>query len=522
MPHDVTATKFRPQTFDELVGQEFVAETLKKSIHDNKIANAYLLSGPRGIGKTSAARIIAKALNCEQGSTGTPCNKCENCVSITQGYNSDVIEIDGASNTSINDVRVIQEEILYPPVTTKYKVYIIDEVHMLSKSAFNALLKTIEEPPEHVVFIFATTEVNKVLPTIRSRCQQFNFRLIPYDLIFKSLKQVLDHYNAKYEDDAIIWIANEGSGSMRDSYTLLDQIISFCDNDITLKKIQEKLGIVGEEKISNLVHAVISKSREILLTEYFSLLESGISPEQIITEMIEFFRNILMIKSNVAHNKFIGFNPSLYDKHLVDSFSFEDIENILETLFKTYEKSKFSIDIQTEIEVCLLKILKYKDFISPKQIIAELNNLKTALTDPSIEQNINTLMPKKSKDSELEIDIMDSKENIKKEAKRSEILKIIKSKLEKNHFPLATALNNISYIEERGDQMILYFSHKMHYDVAKKNEDLLTQEAISIIGEQYNRDFKIDIKYQEEEEKEQSVGEKTTIKIKNIFEGKEV
>src|SRR4030042_5150078 len=217
MSHDVTASKYRPQTFDELIGQEFVASSLKNSINNNKIANAYLLSGPRGVGKTSAARIIAKALNCKEGPTGSPCNKCDSCTTITQGYNTDVIEIDGASNTSINDIRVIQEEILYPPVNSKYKVYIIDEVHMLSKSAFNALLKTIEEPPEYVVFIFATTEVNKVLPTIRSRCQQFNFRLIPSELIYKLLKNVLSKYKIKYDEQAIIWIAKEGQGSMRDS-----------------------------------------------------------------------------------------------------------------------------------------------------------------------------------------------------------------------------------------------------------------------------------------------------------------
>ncbi|MEJ5274240.1 MAG: DNA polymerase III subunit gamma/tau, partial [Spirochaetota bacterium] len=356
MSHVVTANKYRPQNFDELIGQEFVASSLKNSINKKRIANAYLLSGPRGVGKTSAARIIAKALNCINGPTGTPCNSCENCITITQGYNTDVIEIDGASNTSINDVKIIQEEILYPPVKSKYKVYIIDEVHMLSKSAFNALLKTIEEPPEFVVFIFATTEINKVIPTIRSRCQQFNFRLIPTDLIFNSLAKVLKESNISYEEDAILWIANEGKGSMRDAYTLLDQIISFCDNGITLEKIRDKLGIIGEERIAELIKGIIEKDRTKVLSEYLSIIEDGVSCEQIITELLQFFRNILFIKSNLSNNKFINCNPKLFDKTLIDAFSFENIENIFDLLFKAYENSKFSMNFQTELEATLIKL----------------------------------------------------------------------------------------------------------------------------------------------------------------------
>jgi len=515
MSREVTATKFRPQTFDELIGQEFAAATLKNSINNKRVANAYLLSGPRGVGKTSAARIIAKALNCINGPTGTPCNKCDNCISITNGYNSDVIEIDGASNTSINDVRVIQEEILYPPVNAKYKIYIIDEVHMLSKSAFNALLKTIEEPPDNVVFIFATTEVNKVIPTIRSRCQQFNFRLIPSNLIYDSIVKILDTYKIKYEENAIIWIANEGQGSMRDSYTLLDQILSFCGDIISLQKIQDKLGLVGEENISKIVKGIIDENRELIFTEYFSLLEMGISPEQIIIELIDFFRNILIIKSNVSHNKFIGFNPSLYEKKIIDTFTFEDIENILDVLFKVYEKSKFSIDIQTEIEVCLIKLLRYKDFIRPKQIISELKMLKNSiLSNNKIEKNTHILQEKKTENEIPE-------HTVEITPQKSEIIKIIKSKLSASHFQLATALNNIANIEEKDNQMFLFFTQKMHYDITKKYEELLTREARAIIGEKYNKNFKIIVEYREEEKKN-SIGEINKENIKSIFQGQEI
>jgi len=259
MAYEVTATRKRPQTFDELVGQDFIVSTLKNSIAQARVAHAYLFSGPRGVGKTSAARILAKALNCEQGPTEQPCGRCTSCLEIAQGNSLDVIEIDGASNTSVNDVREIKDEVLFAPNSSRYKVYIIDEVHMLSNSAFNALLKTIEEPPAYVVFIFATTEVHKVPATIRSRCQQFNFRLIAPSQIKEMLQQVVDELSLEAEESALFWIAKEATGSLRDAYTLLDQVISFSRDGITLERIRAKLGLVGLDQIRSLIE-IISQS----------------------------------------------------------------------------------------------------------------------------------------------------------------------------------------------------------------------------------------------------------------------
>lgn len=539
MAYEVTAAKFRPQSFEQLVGQEFVSETLKNSIQNKRIARAYLLSGPRGVGKTSTARIIAKALNCVNGPTATPCNVCANCVSITAGNHTDVIEIDGASNTGINDVRVIQEEIMYPPVNAKYKVYIIDEVHMLSKSAFNALLKTIEEPPKGVVFIFATTEINKVLATIRSRCQLFNLRLIPTEVIYKSLARVLDSYNVKYEENAVKWIASEGRGSMRDAYTLLDQVVSFCNNDITLKVIQEKLGLVGEEKISKMILCILNSNRRDLLLEYDNVIISGVAPEQIIAEFIKYFRNILFARLNLPFDSVVSDQTECYSKAIIEAFSYEDIENILEILFNTYEKSRYTIDIKLEIQACLIKLLNFKDFIRPKHIIKELKMLRQSFFQNTPPVYLKEETGGEVKKNEFSNDglfqtgsanIVESKttpsaqnvqqpKTIKVTPQKSDIIKLVKERVSPTNIQLISALNNIDSIEEQGAKMTLYFSQKMYYDNALKFKDLIANEASSIVGKE--QIIEIEYKAPNSENKEMSVDEYNRMKLKEIFYGKD-
>ena len=277
MAYEVTATRKRPQLFDNLVGQEFVVSTIKNAIEQKRIAHAYLFSGPRGVGKTSSARILARALNCETGPTAVPCGVCPNCMEITRGNSVDVIEIDGASNTSVNDIRQIKDEVLFPPQTSRYKIYIIDEVHMLSTSAFNALLKTIEEPPAYIIFIFATTEPQKVPATIRSRCQQFHFQLIDLHTIKACLAEAAVEMKVQADDDALFWIAKESTGSMRDAYTLFDQVLSFSNDHITLAQISDKLGLVGIDQITEIVGFLLADSNQKALIAVQDLLDNGIS-----------------------------------------------------------------------------------------------------------------------------------------------------------------------------------------------------------------------------------------------------
>ena len=380
MAHTATATEYRPQSFSSLVGQDFVSTAIKNSLNSQKIANAFLLSGPRGVGKTTTARLIAKGLNCIHGPTGDPCNKCPQCISIKEGNNSDVIEIDGASNTSINNIKTIQEEIQYLPAAAKYKIYIIDEVHMLSKSAFNALLKTIEEPPEHVVFIFATTELNEVPATIKSRCQQFNLRLIPSNIIENNIKKILTDKSISFDEEGIKWIAKEGKGSLRDAYTLLDQIISFCGNEITLNKIQSKLGLAGKEQISQLITCILNEQIMDIHLKLETLLSSGCRIEQILSDIISFFRDILLLKSQTSSDD-IKNNSSYYSPEILEKLSIYDVENILDLSFGFYEKLKYSINQEMELEFFLIKLSRYKDFIRPETLLKQIRTLQTSFIE---------------------------------------------------------------------------------------------------------------------------------------------
>lgn len=295
MAYEVTATRRRPQSFKSLVGQEFVAETLKNSIQTGKIANAYLFSGPRGCGKTSTARIMAKSLNCRKGPTDSPCGECDACREITAGSSLDVIEIDGASNNSVEGVRQIKDEVLFPPQSCRYKIYIIDEVHMLSNSAFNALLKTIEEPPPYCIFIFATTELQKVPATIKSRCQQFNFRLVPPEKVKEQLAQAAQELGIKANDEALYWIAREAGGSMRDSYTLFDQVAAFSDGEITYEKIRDKLGLVGVDRLNELFGLCVNGDTENALLKLDAYLQNGVSIEQLISNCTDYLRSLLLL-----------------------------------------------------------------------------------------------------------------------------------------------------------------------------------------------------------------------------------
>jgi DNA polymerase-3 subunit gamma/tau len=294
MDYQVSARKYRPAGFQDVMGQPHVVQTLMNSIAGNRIAHAFLFSGSRGVGKTTVARILAKALNCEQGPTSTPCDRCANCLEIAQGNSVDVIEIDGASNTSVDDVREIRENIKFTPFRGHYRVYIIDEVHMLSNSAFNALLKTLEEPPAHVVFIFATTEIHKIPATILSRCQHYNFRRIARAEIIQRLRYVAEQDGIAVEDRSLTSIARASEGSMRDALSLLDQAVSFGGKIIRHDHLLSLLGSVPQELVRDMMAAIVARDSPATVHVIARLLDQGHDLRAFCAELVEHIRNLLV------------------------------------------------------------------------------------------------------------------------------------------------------------------------------------------------------------------------------------
>src|SRR6059058_1040754 len=287
--YTVVARRYRPQQFAELIGQEHVAQALVNALQTGRVAHAYLFTGARGVGKTSAARILAKALNCEKGPTPTPCDACESCKAIAEGQDVDVVEIDGASNNRIDEARDLRQNIGFRPTRSRYKVYIIDEVHMLTTQAFNALLKTLEEPPPHVKFIFATTEVQKIPITILSRCQRFDFANVGPARIFDQLKSIVSREGLQADEDALRLVARRAGGSMRDSQSLLDQLLASAQGTLTAEHVNAVLGTAGDERVTELAAAILAHDAKTALNLVGSWVERGLQVGELVDQLVEYW-----------------------------------------------------------------------------------------------------------------------------------------------------------------------------------------------------------------------------------------
>ncbi len=383
MSYQVIARKYRPQTFADLTGQEHISQTLKNSIENQRLHHAYLFSGVRGTGKTTTARILAKCLNCISGITIEPCLQCPSCLEIAAGNSLDVIEIDAASNTGVDNVReVIVNNISISPARDRYKIFIIDEVHMLSNQAFNALLKTLEEPPRHVVFIMATTELHKVPDTILSRCQQFEFRQIPVDKTFKRLREIAEAENIKIDDEALREVARAGNGSLRDAQSALDQVISFSGSAIKTQDVIHSLGLVSTKVLQKAIQAIAEQDTSAILQVVDELDSNGHDLRYFTRELMTYFRHVLVIKSGLSSVEVLGIseNEIVALKDISSQFSEEDLVRFFHLLTETEKLIKDSPQPRFQLEIGLVKIAQATRLRSLDEIIQRLENLEKSLS----------------------------------------------------------------------------------------------------------------------------------------------
>ncbi len=382
MAYLVLARKWRPQDFEEVVGQPHVAKTLQNAIRSKRIAHAYLFTGARGVGKTSVARILSKALNCERGPTPTPCNECSNCREITQGNAVDVLEIDGASNRGIDSIRELRETVRYRPAKSRYKVYIIDEVHMLTTEAFNALLKTLEEPPEHVMFIFATTEPHKIPTTILSRCQRFDFRRIPTHQIVGHLKRIVDAEQAGLSDAVIYAVAREADGSMRDSQSLLEQLLSFSGDEMSDEEILDVLGVVDRRSVHRVGEAILEGDVRTCLRVVAELYRRGIDSRRFCQQLCDHFRNLLFMslgESEGASQLDLPEDEKRLLKEQMAKTTSDSLYLCFQMVLKGEEEIRRSSLPRITLEMLLLRLTQLPSLESLGQVLEKLNSLEERL-----------------------------------------------------------------------------------------------------------------------------------------------
>ena len=388
MDFQVSARKWRPQKFSELIGQEHIVRTLRNAIELDKLAHAYLFSGTRGVGKTTTARILAKAINCAKGPIAEPCDECDFCQEIKLGNSIDVREIDGASNNSVAEARELIETIQYAASSSRYKVYIIDEVHMLSKSAFNALLKTLEEPPPKVVFLFATTELSKIPETILSRCQCFEFKPLSQRQIIEQLKIICNQEGIEVNGLGLEKIAKSGAGSMRDAQSLLDQVIAYCGNKIENDSVEEVLGVVGRTTLEKLVEHLIKKDSVQLLETVQSIVNDGKDLNFLCRDLAEYMRNLMIVKLSKTPDVLLDIQVCNLQVLQAQSKNFhvDELQQMFSVLSRAEMEMKRSSLAQMIFEMSILRLAEIRPFHSIDDMIKAINSLEE-VAEPLVTAN---------------------------------------------------------------------------------------------------------------------------------------
>lgn len=546
MSYLVLARKWRPQGFDDLIGQEPIIRVLKNSLEQGKIAHAYLFSGPRGVGKTSAARILAKALNCKDGPTSSPCGICTFCTSITDGSSLDVMEIDGASNNSVNDIRDLRERVKYVPSGGRYKVYIIDETHMLSDAAFNALLKTLEEPPPHVVFVLATTAPRKVPSTVLSRCQHLPFRRISSSLIRERLKKISAAEGINITESATDMIARAADGSLRDSLTLLDQISSFS-SEISESDIKDLLGITDFGLLSQLSLALIKGEREEILKITGELIEKGTDIRSFTRELIQFFRDMLVISVVRKPAEILDLSKEEMDsiRNILSKTSEDHLTLLLAELLKAEIDIRNASSPRLAFEMSLLKVSFLTGLKPVKEIIEHIEEYIKQAPDTEYAKSIFQKDDKKDEQKETGGEITAAETELADEGTEVSSLSeqveqgfeppvseeisisddVWDSAIKKMGTPLASKLSKASF-RLSGNKLVLTLNggYSVFIDSIKKNAGLIEQ----IFSEELGNKVRLEVEavkkkaVRKKDLKEEVLAEPAIQEVLELFDGSRI
>lgn len=521
--------KYRSKTFEEIVGQNHVTTALKNQIINNEFSHAYLFSGTRGTGKTSCAKILSRAVNCEHPVNGNPCNECESCRSILEDRVMDVVEMDAASNNGVDDIRELKDKVVYPPQNLKYKVYIIDEVHMLSKGAFNALLKILEEPPKHLIFILATTEPEKIPTTILSRLQRYNFKRISEDEIYSNLERISKIENREVEPEVFELIANNSDGAMRDSLSLLDQLFSFSDEKLTYERAIDILGIASNKFLFNLSDAIIERNLAKSLAEMDELYKAGKDITILISDLITHFRNIMVIGATnsedlVYTNKFEEY------KDQAKKAGASRIIEIIKVLNNTLSNIKYSMDKRVMIEMCLVELctqvtdleLRLKELEDKLNFISmgnlDLNKFKdnrvqsneSKVVERVKEKPVDRAVANKVEKDEHEQVSNDTIKTTKKgevslstQKLKSEWNQVISNLKNRNKMSTAVLLEKVRDLEVLNGTVVLYFDivDEMFYKMSSRDEN--KKALIALLKETYGDSIELKLEIKDLKNREQ-------------------
>ena len=509
--------EFRPKNFDEVIGQDFIVKTLKNQIKTNRLTHAYLFCGPRGTGKTSCAKIFAKAVNCTHSSDGNPCGMCAECVALSEP-NTDIIEIDAASNNRVEEIRDLREKVNFPPLIGKYKVYIIDEVHMLTDSAFNALLKTLEEPPEYVIFILATTEIHKLPATILSRCTRFDFKLVPTQLLSEHLKNIFDKRNISYDEKSLYLIAKAGEGSVRDMLSIADSVASYCDYKIDYQSAEKVIGLSDRESIKNILLSISKRDINEIFKAIKNALGMGKNIQILCKEMADFIKNLIMIKSGVTDYAILDIMPGEF-KQYADIANLFDIQYLKSAFSKFAEIEldlKYSLNPENLFESACLEMLDYNDIeknVSKPDTTyknATANNVDTkSTTNKNIENFEKVEIPNELKDKNFSV--QNSTQNSNMNKIWGNVLRKVK---ENNLFALSNALTTVNKVEEIAHKLIVHTNDSSSYEMIDNKERIdVILKLVKLFDDSIEA---VEIEYDKENASTQDIKDN----LKDVFKSK--